>query len=159
MSYAGYLRALSCLVSDPGLVRRVREGNIDWRDQFDVTQLEADRLDQMCRSSGMEVNCMLLRSNRLIPLALAFPETFAALGDRSRSVVDRFWSEGVRSVLYAREADAFEAFLSSEIDNGALEIAGLAAAFDADRRALTLRGAAGRSVPPGAWEPAGSSSR
>lgn len=159
MSYAGYLRALSSLVSDPELVRGVRAGRRDWGDEFDLTELEADRLEQMCRSPGMEVNCMLVRSNRLIPLALAFPQTFAVLGDRSRSVVDGFWSRGVRSVLYAREADAFEAFLSSEIECGRLGIDGLASAFAADRRELTIRRAAGRPVPSVSSEPAGSSSR
>ena len=159
MSYAGYLRALSTLVSDPELVRDAREGLADWRDGFELTQLEAERLEQMCRSQGMEVNCMLVRSNRLIPLALAFPHTFAVLGEHSRSVVDRFWSQGVRSVLYAREADAFEAFLASEIERGLLDVDGVASAFETDRRALTPPRAGGRSVPPTASERAGRSSR
>jgi hypothetical protein len=159
VSYAGYLRALSSLVSDPDLARGARAGGEGWRSEFDLTELEADRLEEMCRSPGMEVNCMLVRSNRLIPLALAFPQTFAVLGDRSRSVVDRFWSQGVRSVLYAREADAFEAFLSSEIEGGRLDLDGLESAFDADRRALMSRPAAGSRARPAAEGPAGNSSR
>ena len=159
MSYAGYLRALSTFVSDPDLVRDVRQGGTDWRDEFDLTQLEGDRLEQMCGSPGMEVNCMLVRSNRLIPLALAFPQTFGVLGDRSRSVVDRFWSQGVRSVLYAREADTFAAFLSAEIESGRLALDGVASAFDADRREVTPPRAADRPAPRAASGPSGSSSR
>lgn len=108
MSLDGFYRGLAAMVADPRLVRRSRQGDNQWLDAFELTNLERARLCTMAGDGRIEVMCSLYRSNRLTALVRTVPALVDALGERLEATVTEFWVSFSRPDLQWRtEAIAF----------------------------------------------------
>lgn len=128
-------------MAEPALVEAVRAGDVCPLEAFDLTERERRRLVEVSGHPGMAVNCTLVRSNRLIPIALGLPSVCELLGSRLREVLDQYWAEGERSVHYRREIDGFVAHLRAELEAGKLDVPGLSDALTSDSGVVCNTGA------------------
>ena len=112
MSLDAFHRGLARLVSDPGLVKRTRQGDAGWLRDLGLTTSEMGRLRRMAADERMAVMCSLYRSNRLTALVRTVPEVVEALGRRLESSVSEFWtSHPRRDMQFRSEGEAFCRFI------------------------------------------------
>lgn len=117
MTLAAFQRALTDLTSSPALCRASRTMPGLLSERYDLTPLEADRLERIAASKGMEANCMLYRANRLAPVALNCPDLCAALGDDLNRLISAYWeAEPTTNVHFLVETERFCRFLTGRSD-------------------------------------------
>ncbi|HEX3088465.1 MAG TPA: hypothetical protein VHQ23_07395 [Ilumatobacteraceae bacterium] len=114
---AAFQQAMADLVASPPMCEDLRRSRSALRD-YDLNDLEADRLAAMVALPAMAANCMVYRSNRLTPIAVNFPRTCTTLGTDLRIIVDRFWSccPTQPFVHFLIEARRFAEFLAGLLD-------------------------------------------
>ncbi len=140
---ASFQRALTDLTASPALCRAARADPGLLASRYVVTPREADRLNGIVGSKGMEANCMLYRANRLAPIALNCPALCDALGEDLNRLISDYWdAEPTTNVHFLAETDRFCVFLSERIDlpQGAAEI------LDREHAAVLARLKASRAM-------------
>lgn len=114
---AAFQRALADLTASPPLCRAARADAAFLASRYALTPREAQRLNGIVRSKGMEANCMLYRANRLTPVALNCPDLCAALGEELNRLISEYWeAEPTTNVHFLAETDRFCRFLSGRDD-------------------------------------------
>jgi hypothetical protein len=88
---AAFQQAMADLVASPPMCEALRRSR-SVLCEYDLNDLEADRLAAMVALPAMAANCMVYRSNRLTPIAVNFPRTCALVGPDLRNIVDQFWT-------------------------------------------------------------------
>ena len=84
---AHFQQALADLVAAPDRCQAVRDGDVQFLDEYDLSATERTRLLAIAKHSKMAANCAVYRSNRLTPVVINLPETCAALGEHLRGVM------------------------------------------------------------------------
>lgn len=158
MSLAGFQRAFAALVFTPALRTEVAALTPPELppalDGLELTERERRRLHAMARDPGMKVATLLHRANRLAMFTNTLPRTSEALADpRFVPLVHRFWKEHApTSVMYAREARRFGAFIRELVRTGELAPGPFTELMDAELAVLDL-GKSGIAVPTVRPEP------
>ena len=118
---AHFQQALADLVAAPDRCQAVRDGDVQFLDEYDLSATERTRLLAIAKHSKMAANCAVYRSNRLTPVVINLPETCAALGEHLRGVMDRFWATHPTEnfVHFLIESDRFATYVE-ELDDGAM---------------------------------------
>ena len=120
MSLLGFQRALADMVASPDLAQRVRGGDRRFLERYDLSPRERARLEVVAAQPGMDVNCTLYRTNRLTPIVMLLPYTCFILGDRMKSVAERFWNDSRTDLQFQNEIQRFAAFLHELVRAGEL---------------------------------------
>jgi hypothetical protein len=114
-----FQQALADLVASPDACRQVLKDPAQLRLRYDLTQREFDRLIAMVNHSGMALNCMLYRANRLAPFAINLPGLCQALGVKLGPLLTEY------SALYPNanvhfylECDRFCNFIEAKLNDG-----------------------------------------
>jgi hypothetical protein len=116
---AEFQQALADLIASPALCIEARANPDLLRQQYQITEREAQRLQGVVNHPGMKCNCMLYRANRLAPLALNLPNLVKALGGRLRNVLDDFWQIYKNTdVHFYVESYRFCEFVRDEVARG-----------------------------------------
>ena len=122
MSLAVYQEVLCRMVASPGFRDRVLEGPGDALNGLDLTERERQRLLAVAAQPGMRVNSAIHRANRLAPLDQALPLTCFLLGERLRSLLERYWSENpTENLQIPAECERFAAFLKDDMKAGRID--------------------------------------
>jgi hypothetical protein len=114
------------MVAAPKLAMAVRGGDSHVLEPYDLSTRERQRLETVARQPGMDVNCTLYRGNRLTPIVMLLPYTCFVLGDRMKSIAERFWADSHTDLQFRNEIEHFAAFVrelvgAGEIDEPLLE--------------------------------------
>ncbi len=109
------------MVASPELARAVRRGDEAALERYDLSPRERTRLETVAAQRGMEVSCTLYRANRLTPVVMLLPYTCFILGDRMKSIADRFWNESRTDLQFRNEIERFAAFLLELVRSGKLD--------------------------------------
>ncbi len=109
MSHDDFQRAFADLIRVPAQCRALNAGQTRALDAYTLSAQERQRLQQLARHHGMQVNCMLYRASRLVGITRRLPATIDQLGTRFRPVFDDY---------LLRQADA-----CAEFDQEALHFA------------------------------------
>ena len=137
---AEFQQALADLIASPALCIEARRNPDVLRQRYQLTELEAKRLQGVVSHPGMQGNCILYRANRLAPLALNLPNLVKALGKDLRGVLDDFWQKYTNTdVHFYIESYRFCEFVREEIARGRQLPAAVAAALDHDAAILAER--------------------
>jgi hypothetical protein len=116
---AEFQQALADLVASPDLCVQARRNPLLLRTRYQLTDVEARRLQGVINHPGMKCNCMLYRANRLAPLAVNLPNLVKALGRDLRGVLDDFWKEYRNTdVHFYVESYRFCEFVRKELARG-----------------------------------------
>ncbi|UTP40330.1 hypothetical protein M9M90_03900 [Phenylobacterium sp. LH3H17] len=116
---ADFQQALADLTASPELCMAVKIDPSLLMRRYQLTALEAGRLEGIVRHPGMACSCMVYRANRLAPLALNTPRLCKALGPDLRAVASDYWADHPQSnVHFYVEADRFCRFVRREIERG-----------------------------------------
>jgi hypothetical protein len=114
-----FQQALADLVASPDACRDVLKNPEQLRLRYDLTQREFDRLVAMVNHSGMALNCMLYRANRLAPLAINLPELCQALGARLGPLLTEYSAFYPNTnVHFYLECDRFCNFIAAKLNDG-----------------------------------------
>jgi hypothetical protein len=101
---------------DTGMTAAVRRSGTPALSDYDLTALEQERLVDVARQRGMDLNCTLARGNRFAPIVEMFPLTCELLKPRLRELLDELWSRHrPDNYQLAGEEDAFASFLEEKI--------------------------------------------
>lgn len=126
MSLRGFQQALSELVMQPALRRRLAEGPDEETAAalaaYDLSERERRRLASLARDPGVKTGTTIHRSFRLSMLANALPRTCKALRPPElKELVYAYWREHLpRSYQYLPEARGFAEFALARVRAGAL---------------------------------------
>lgn len=134
---ADFQQALADLTASPTLCTEVRRDPALLHARYELTALEARRIEGIVAHPGMACSCIVYRANRLAPLALNLPRTCRALGPLLRDVASHYWTthpEG--NVHFYIEADRFCRHLSRRIAMGELVVPPAAVQALAEERAV-----------------------
>src|ERR1043166_1432583 len=116
---AEFQQAFADLVASPDLCIQARHDSQLLRSHYQLTELEAERLQAGVNHPGMKCNCMLYRANRLAPLAMNLPNLIRELGDDLRGMLDDFWKIYRNTdVHFYVESYRFCEFVDQEISRG-----------------------------------------
>jgi hypothetical protein len=119
MSLADFQRAMADLAASPALCRRARADPDEALERYALTGRERARLASVVGQPGMQVNCTIHRTTRLIPLDTLLPLTCAALGRALGDEVDGYWSGATRpAIRFETEGARFVAHLESRMEHG-----------------------------------------
>jgi hypothetical protein len=114
-----FQQALADLVSSPGFCRQVRGDPEELHRRYDLSQREHRRLVDMINQSGMALNCMLYRSNRLAPLAQNLYGLCHALGQRLGPLLTEYTAlHPNTTVHFYLECDRFCTFIEKKLAEG-----------------------------------------
>jgi hypothetical protein len=114
-----FQQAFADLVASPELCIQARHDPELLRGRYQITDVEALRLQALVNHPGMKCNCMLYRANRLAPLAMNLPHLVKALADDLRSMLDDFWKVYKNTdVHFYVESYRFCEFVAQEIARG-----------------------------------------
>jgi len=137
---AEFQQAFADLVASPELCIQARHDSQFLRSRYQITNLEAARLQALVNHPGMKCNCMLYRANRLAPLAMNLPNLVKALGDDLRGVLDDFWKIYKNTdVHFYVESYRFCEFVEQEISRGREFAPDVGPALEADMTILAER--------------------
>jgi hypothetical protein len=126
MSLRGFQQALSELVMQPALRRRLAEGAEEETAAalaaYDLSERERRRLALLVRDPGLQTGTTIHRSFRLSMLANALPRTCKALRPPElKELVYAYWREHLpRSYQYLPEARGFAEFALARVRAGGL---------------------------------------
>jgi hypothetical protein len=121
VSLSGFQRALADMVAAPELAMAVRRRDSHALEPYDLSDRERRRLEAVALQPGMDVNCTLYRGNRLTPIVMLLPYTCFVLGDRMKSIAERFWADSHTDLQFRNEIEHFAAFVRELIRTGAIE--------------------------------------
>lgn len=121
MSLRDFQRALSDMTLDARMTAAVRKSGRAALTDYELTALEEQRLVDVARQPGMDLNCSLSRANRFTPIAGMFPLTCELLEPWLRELLDELWScHCPDNYQLAGEEDAFAGFMEGKIGRGEL---------------------------------------
>jgi hypothetical protein len=121
MSLKDFQRALSDMTLDTRITAAVRKSGPPALTDYDLTPLEQQRLVDVARQPGMDLNCTLSRGNRLTPIVGMFPLTCELLKPWLRELLDELWSRrSPDNYQLTGEEDAFAGFIEEKISRGEL---------------------------------------
>lgn len=124
MSLRDFQRALSDMTLDTRMTTAVRKSGPPALIDYELTALEKQRLVDVARQQGMDLNCSLARGNRFVPIVEMFPLTCELLKPWLRELLDELWSRHrPDNYQLAGEEDAFARFIEEKIDRGELACA------------------------------------
>jgi len=93
-----------------------REGTAALSD-YELTPLEQERLVDVARQPGMDLNCTLARGNRFAPIVEMFPLTCELLKPWLRELLDELWNcHRPDNYQLSGEEDAFAGLLEGKIE-------------------------------------------
>src|SRR5262245_3718584 len=119
MSLRDFQRALSDMTLDTRLAVGVRKEGTRALSNYELTLLEQQRLVDVARQPGMDLNCTLARGNRFGPIVEMFPLTCELLKPWLRELLDELWSRHrPDNYQLTGEEDAFAALLLQKIERG-----------------------------------------
>jgi len=121
MSLLGFQRALADMIASPALAIAVGAGDLGALEPYELAPRERMRLEAIATQPGMEVSCTLYRANRLTPIVMLLPYTCFILGDRIKSIAERFWIESPTDMQFRNEIDCFAGFLRQLVVAGELD--------------------------------------
>jgi hypothetical protein len=122
MSIADFQRALCDLTLNPTLAAAVIGTGAGALSDYRLTPRERSRIIAVAGQPGMAVNCTLARANRFAPIVDAFPLTCWLLKPHLRMLLDELWStHRPTDYQFAKEVDAFSAFVQSRLSQGTLK--------------------------------------
>ena len=121
MSLIEFQRALADMVASPALTRAVRSGDDKALARYELLPGERARLRTVASQPGMEVSCTLYRANRLTPVVMLLPYTCFVLGERMKSIAERFWDDSRTDLQFRSEIERFAAFLRELVQAGELD--------------------------------------
>lgn len=102
---------------DTRIAAAVRKEGAPALSDYELTSLEQQRLVDVARQPGMELNCTLARGNRFAPIVEMFPLTCELLKPWLRELLDELWScHRPDNYQLAGEEDAFAGFLEGKIE-------------------------------------------
>jgi hypothetical protein len=117
MPLRDFQRALSDMTLDPRIAAAVRKDGAPTLSAYDLTSLEQQRLVDVARQPGMDLNCTLARGNRFAPIVELFPLTCELLKPWLRELLDELWScRRPDNYQLSGEEDAFAGFLNGKIE-------------------------------------------
>jgi hypothetical protein len=139
MSLKDFQRALSDMTLDARVTATVRRDGAPALSDYELTALEQQRLVDVARQRGMDLNCTLARGNRFAPIVEMFPLTCELLKPRLRELLDELWS-GHRPDNYqlAGEDEVFADFMEGKIERSELPHPYAAEVFHYERTCMTL---------------------
>jgi hypothetical protein len=112
MTLAAFQQALCQLIASPELCVDARADAAHFLSQFDLTERERGRLQDIVRQRGMSLNCTLYRSNRITPLYTLLHSTCVVLGDELKDHLDAYWRDAeLRDLEFEQEIHRFARFL------------------------------------------------
>lgn len=121
---ADFQQALADLTASPDLCVAVRRDASVLRARYELTPIEARRLESMVAHPGMTCSCIVYRANRLAPLALNLPLTCRALGASLRGLVSAYWAEHPEgNAHFFVETDRFCRWLARHLYAGGADVA------------------------------------
>jgi hypothetical protein len=121
MSLKDFQRALSDMTLDMRMAMAVRKSGSPALTDYELTALEQERLLDVARQPGMDLNCTLARGNRLTAIVGMFPLTCELLKPWLRELLDELWScHRPDNYQLAGEEDAFASFMDGKIGRGEL---------------------------------------
>lgn len=124
MSLRDFQRALSDMTLDTRMTAAVRKSGPPALTDYELTALEEQRLVDVARQPGMDLNCSLARGNRFVPIVQMFPLTCELLKPWLRELLDELWSRHrPDNYQLAGEEDAFASFIEGKIGRGELAYA------------------------------------
>jgi hypothetical protein len=116
MPLRDFQRALSDMTLDTRIAAEVRKDGRLALSDYNLTSLEQQRLVDVARQPGMDLNCTLSRGNRFAPIVEMFPLTCELLKPQLRELLDEFWSRHrPNNYQLGGEDDAFARFLQGKI--------------------------------------------
>jgi len=116
MSLKDFQRALSDMTLDTRIAATVRKEGTPALSDYELTSLEQQRLVDVARQPGMELNCTLARGNRFGPIVEMFPLTCELLKPWLRELMDELWSvPRPDNYQLAGEENVFAHFLEGKI--------------------------------------------
>lgn len=124
MSLMEFQRAMADLAGSPSLCRLAQSDPDEALRGYALTGRERTRLASVVGQAGMQVNCTIHRTTRLIPLDTLLPLTCAALrsGEGGRALgdeLDAYWSGASRpAIRFETEGARFVAHLESRVERG-----------------------------------------
>jgi len=137
---AEFQQAFADLVASPELCIQARRDPTFLLGVYELTEVEAERLQAIVNHPGMKCNCMLYRANRLAPLAMNLPNLVKALGDDLRGMLDDFWKVYKNTdVHFYVESYRFCEFVEREIASGRIFGAEVVPALSKDMEMLGER--------------------
>lgn len=84
---------------------------------YDLTPLEQERLVDVARQPGMDLNCTLARGNRFAPIVEMFPLTCELLKPCLRELLDELWNcHRPDNYQLSGEEDAFASLIEGKIE-------------------------------------------
>jgi hypothetical protein len=139
MSLKDFQRALSDMTLDTRLTAAVRKDGTPVLSRYELTSLEQQRLVDVARQPGMELNCTLARGNRFMPIVDMFPLTCELLKPSLRELLDELWdSHRPDNYQLAGEDEVFADFMERKIARGELAHPYAAEVFHYERTCMTL---------------------
>jgi hypothetical protein len=112
MTLPAFQQALCQLIASPELCVDAREDASPFLSQFDLTERERERLQDIVRQRGMSLNCTLYRSNRITPLYTLLHYTCVVLGDELKGHLDAYWRDAeLHDLEFEQEIHRFARFL------------------------------------------------
>lgn len=124
MSLADFQRAMADLAGSPALCRLAQADPDEALGAYALTARERARLASVVGQAGMQVNCTIHRTTRLVPLDTLLPLTCAALGSGEGGgalghELDAYWSGATRpAIRFETEGARFVAHLESRLEHG-----------------------------------------
>jgi hypothetical protein len=121
MSLTDFQRALSDMTLDIRITAAVRREGTSALSDYELTSLEQERLVDVARQPGMDLNCTLARGNRFAPIVEMFPLTCELLRPWLRELLDELWNRHhPENYQLSGEEDAFAGHLEGKIIRGEL---------------------------------------
>jgi hypothetical protein len=119
MSLADFQRAMADLAGSPELCRLAKTDPDEVLHVYALTDRERARLVSVVGQPGMQVNCTIHRTTRMIALDTLLPLTCAALGEALGTELDAYWKSCARpAIRFDTEAARFVAHLESRVEHG-----------------------------------------
>ncbi len=116
MPLKDFQRALSDMTLDIRLTAAVRREGTPALSDYELTPLEQERLVDVARQAGMDLNCTLARGNRFAPIVEMFPLTCELLSHSLRDLLDELWRRHrPDNYQLSGEEDAFAGLLEGKI--------------------------------------------
>jgi hypothetical protein len=158
MTLRDFQRALSDMTLDTRITKAVRRNGTPALSDYELTSLEQNRLVDVARQPGMDLNCTLARGNRFQPIVEMFPLTCELLKPALRLLLDELWNRHrPDNYQLTGEDEVFAAFLEEKIAGGELTHPYAAEVFRYERvcmdLAKSLRYVAAEDLPAAGSEP------
>lgn len=123
MSLKEFQRVLVDLTLNPSVARSIKQEGGSALKEYDLSQLECDRVLNIVRQPGISVHCSLSRGNRFEEIAAVFPMTCVLLEPVLGAVLDELWrSSRPQNYQLSGEEAAFAALVGRKLADGSVKI-------------------------------------